>query len=85
MAPESAKWDPPLFLVLWIDASTQDEAWTTHSDFEVEVAQVQSVGWLVQETPASISICQSRGVEDEAISTVLTIPKPWIQQRIRLD
>lgn len=87
MASSDSCWEPQLLLVYWIDAHTSDSAWTTLDAFEVEQAQVQSVGWLVQETPSSISICMSRAVGDDErdLTTVLTIPKPWISRQIQLS
>lgn len=76
-----------LVKILWVD-SHHLEGWLLLEDVpEIEVKNMESVGWIVKEDKTSIQIAANAGYYEGAVnqvSSIMTIPKCTIKNIIEL-
>ena len=86
-SPKTAPSNFPLkgnpVVIEWVDAVTFGN-WMPPENYEGRApVLVQSVGWIVEETPHSIQVAQSRNALG-LISDTIVVPKRWIKRKMRL-
>ncbi len=83
-AREVGKTRPPRIVrVEWADAFSTDE-WTTIEDIGDEHHRCVSIGWLVKETKAQISVAGTIS-EDKQACCIIHIPRGWISRIVSLE
>lgn len=75
-----------LVRVLWDDI-VEDSAWTSRKDLDQHtVANIETVGWILEDTEGTLKLCTSRDVNDsDCIGGVIVIPKGVIRSVSRLS
>jgi len=69
-----------LLLIDWIDAVGGSPDWTPLTDLKKQTLPlIQSVGWLLSETPAHITLCPH--MDRDMGFGEITIPKTQIKKR----
>lgn len=70
------------YIVRWRDSSTL-RGWRHLTDSDHQVATINSIGWLAEQTPRSVTITSSIG-ESGNVCDALTIPREAIVHMKRL-
>ena len=74
-----------LVQIIWHDAHSVCETWTTKGEIDVAPCIVSSVGWVIESVKADhVVIAQSRILDDDHYDHVLAIPTGMIKQINRL-
>lgn len=74
-----------LIHIVWHDAHSISESWTSKSDIENEPCIVSSVGWLIPRAKHDhVVIAQSMILEQDHLDNLLAIPVGMIKQINRL-
>ena len=63
----------PLVQITWLDSCAQAD-WLHAAEADMPVAEITSVGWLLQDTPQQITIAQSVDWEGKT-GERLTVPR----------
>jgi len=70
-----------LVQIIWHDAHSVCETWTTKGEIDVSPCIVSSVGWVLESVKADhVVIAQSRILDDDHYDHVLAIPTGMIKQ-----
>lgn len=69
---------PPIVEVEWVDSHVHDRWVSLEELAKTKLARCVSIGYLIQDEPAFITLAQSQGKDDEKIEEVgqpITIPR----------
>jgi hypothetical protein len=69
--------------VEWVDAASGG-GWKSYDDREKALIRCRSIGYVLHEDKASLTLCQSYSVEARNHADTITIPKGCIKKRRRL-
>lgn len=76
---------PKLVQLVWHDAHSISETWTSKSEIESQPCIVSSVGWLIPHAkPDHVVICQSMILGQDSLDNCLAIPNGMVKQVHRL-
>lgn len=68
-----------LILVTWKDITGCDGSWMSLDEAkEMYPGPMETVGWLLKETPEYIVVASSRDTEEDTVGSVTAIPKSVI-------
>ena len=74
-----------LLLIVWADAVTEGHGWRSLERIRIlDPEIIYTVGWLVKETPASITLVSSITSDGDADGDIV-LPKGCILQRVLLS
>jgi hypothetical protein len=75
-----------LVLVRWDDI-VEDSAWTSRQELDKHtVAKIETVGWILEDTEATLKLCTSRDREEtDMIGGIVVIPKGVVRSVSRLS
>ncbi len=80
MAKAKFKDTRELVWIEWLDAVSTDE-WTAVEDVSSECHVIETVGWIVAETPETITLAPNHDRISDNVACYIAIPKAWIQDR----
>lgn len=73
------KYSHPLVYVRWADSCNSDFGWTHIEDLDTRIYEIDSVGFLVDETEDALALSSHYSVDDPyKCNTILMIPKSCV-------